>query len=72
MEITNAAGSEHPAKFKMSDIRMNTSDQYQSKGLNDIFSYEKSEVPFSGMKSLMECDYLGGKASQPITEALKQ
>jgi glutamate synthase domain-containing protein 2 len=72
LEITHAAGYEHPTQFKMSDIRMNTSDQYQSKGLNDIFSYEKSEVPFSGMKSLIECDYLGGKASQPITEALKQ
>lgn len=56
----------------MSDLKMNTSDQYQSKGLDEIFQYSKTEVPFLNMKSLQECDYLGAQASKPITQALKQ
>lgn len=72
LEITHASGYEHPSEFKMSDLKMNTSDQYQSKGLDEIFQYSKTEVPFSNMKSLQECDYLGAQASKPITQALKQ
>ena len=59
LEITHAAGYEHPSQFTMQDIKMNTSDYYQSKNLNEIFGYRKTSVPFSSMAALQACKYLG-------------
>ncbi|MFT4778562.1 MAG: glutamate synthase domain-containing protein 2 [Flavobacteriales bacterium] len=61
VEITHSAGYEHPCQFMMSDLKMNTSDHYQSKNLDDIFNYTKTEVPFSGMSGLKSCKYLGAE-----------
>ena len=64
VEITHAAGYEHPCQFKMSDIEMNVDDHNLSKALSRTYTYEKAPVPFSGMQSLKDCVYLGGK-TQP-------
>ncbi|WP_298238065.1 FMN-binding glutamate synthase family protein [uncultured Algibacter sp.] len=60
VEITHAAGYEHPCEFKMSDIEINVDDHNLSKELNRTYMYVKTPVPFSGMQSLKDCVYLGG------------
>lgn len=66
VEITHAAGYEHPCQFKMSDIDMNVDDQNLSKELDKTFMYYKTEVPFTSMKALQDCQYLGGKNQKNI------
>lgn len=60
VEITHAAGYEHPCQFKMSDIDINVDDHNLSKELNRTYDYEKEPVPFTNMQSLKDCVYLGG------------
>ena len=61
VEITHAAGYEHPCQFKMSDIEVNVDDHNLSKELNRTYNYEKVPVPFENMQTLKDCMYLGGK-----------
>ena len=60
VEITHAAGYEHPCEFKMSDIEINVDDQHLSKELSRTYMYEKASVPFKSMQNLKDCFYLGG------------
>ncbi|OEK08656.1 glutamate synthase [Flavivirga aquatica] len=60
IEITHAAGYEHPCQFKMDDIEMNVDDHSLSKGLSRMFHYEKTSVSFKGMQNLKGCLHLGG------------
>ncbi|MDB4225981.1 FMN-binding glutamate synthase family protein, partial [bacterium] len=60
VEITHAAGYEHPCEFKMSDIEINVDDQHLSKELSRTYMYEKASVPFKSMQNLKDCLYLGG------------
>ena len=64
LEITHAAGYEHPCELKMSDLKMNTSDRYQSKNMDEIFDYTKSTVNFEGMNEAVSCDFLGASPSK--------
>ncbi len=61
LEITHAAGYEHPCEFKMSDIKINVDDQNLSKNLDSTYMYNKTIVPFNGMQNLKDCLYLGGE-----------
>ena len=61
VEITHAAGYEHPCQFKMNDIDVNVDDSYLSKELDKTYLYSKTEVPFKSMQALKDCTYLGGK-----------
>jgi glutamate synthase domain-containing protein 2 len=61
VEITHAAGYEHPAQFKMSDIQINVDDQNISKGLQNVYGYVKDPVVFTEMQELYDCAHLGGK-----------
>jgi hypothetical protein len=61
IEITHATGYEHPCQFRMGDIEINVDDHNLSKELNRTYMYEKVSVPFSSMKDLKDCVYLGGK-----------
>ena len=61
VEITHAAGYEHPCEFKMSDIDVNVDDHNLSKELDKTYNYIKTKVPFPNMQALKECKYLGGK-----------
>ncbi len=61
IEITHAAGYEHPCQFKMKDIDVNVDDHNLSEELNRTYMYEKTVVPFSGVADLKSCEYLGGK-----------
>ncbi len=60
IEITHAAGYEHPCQFKMSDIDVNVDDHNLSKELNKTYMYNKTPVTFTGVQALKDCSYLGG------------
>ncbi len=61
VEITHAAGYEHPCQFTMSDVDINVDDHNLSEELNKTYCYEKTPVPFTTMQDLKDCIYLGGK-----------
>jgi len=63
IEITHAAGYEHPCEFMMSDIDINVDDHHLTKELNKTYRYEKTKVPFTSMQALKNCQHLGGSAS---------
>ena len=60
IEITHAAGYEHPCQFMMRDIDVNVDDHHLSKELDKTYMYHKTPVPFEGMQTLKDCEYLGG------------
>ena len=45
----------------MSDIDINVDDHNLSKELDKTYNYLKTPVPFTSMKALKECKFLGGK-----------
>lgn len=61
IEITHAAGYEHPCQFTMADVEMNVDDHNLSRELEKTYMYEKTPVPFKNMQELKDCVYLGGK-----------
>lgn len=61
IEITHAAGYEHPCQFNMNDIEMNVDDHNLTKNFDQTFRYQKTQVPFKGMQHLKDCVYLGGQ-----------
>jgi len=61
IEITHAAGYEHPCQFQMTDVEMNVDDHNLSKELDKAYCYQKTEVPFNGMQELYDCQHLGGQ-----------
>lgn len=63
IEITHAAGYEHPCQFKLSDIEMNLDDKNLSLNMRETLNYSKHPVPFNGMQSLLDCTHLGGTYS---------
>ena len=60
VEITHAAGHEHPCQFTMDDIEVNVDDHNLSKELSGTYGYKKTEVPFNSMQDLKNCMHLGG------------
>ncbi|WP_350291959.1 FMN-binding glutamate synthase family protein [uncultured Croceitalea sp.] len=63
LEVTHAAGYEHPAQFTMTDIQVNVDDDYLSSDLKSVYGYEKTKVDFKNMQDLYDCTYLGGKTN---------
>lgn len=61
VEITHAAGYEHPCQFNMKDIDVNVDDHNLSEELDRTYNYQKTPVKFSNMQDLKDCKYLGGK-----------
>ncbi|MBV7267627.1 FMN-binding glutamate synthase family protein [Winogradskyella luteola] len=61
IEITHAAGYEHPCQFTMNDIEMNVDDHNLAKNFDQTFRYEKTPIAFKSMQHLKDCVYLGGK-----------
>ncbi|MCU0390379.1 MAG: FMN-binding glutamate synthase family protein [Thermoflexibacter sp.] len=61
LEITHACGYEHPCQLTTLDIDVSVGDNNQTMSLKEVYQYEKLNVPFSGMQSLQECQYLGAK-----------
>jgi hypothetical protein len=61
VEITHAAGYEHPCQFAMNDIQVNVDDNDLTRNLRTTYGYNKTKVDFKGMQHLFNCEYLGGK-----------
>jgi glutamate synthase domain-containing protein 2 len=61
IEITHAAGYEHPCQFNMQDVQMNVDDNFLHTDLRSTYDYEKAPVEFTCMHDLETCQYLGGK-----------
>ena len=60
IEVTHAAGYEHPCQFTMIDIDVNVDDRNLSEELDKTYHYSKTPVPFTSMQALKDCIYLGG------------
>lgn len=61
LEITHACGYEHPSQFTMDDIQFSLGDKNLVQELSASFGYDKTPVPFEGVKNLLHCEHLGGK-----------
>jgi len=68
IEITHAAGYEHPCQFQMSDIDVNVDDRNLSQELDRTYHYIKNETPFNGQQALKDCEYLGGHYANKSTQ----
>ncbi len=60
IEITHAAGYEHPSQFTMRDVDTNVDDGELTRTLEESFKYSKTPVEFTCAQDLKECTYLGG------------
>ena len=63
LEVTHAAGYEHPCQFGMGDIQVNVDDTALHRDLKTSYGYDKTQVPFKNMQALYDCVYLGGKGT---------
>jgi glutamate synthase domain-containing protein 2 len=61
LEITHASGYEHPCEFNMDDVDVSIGDKNLTQTLSHTYMYNKQPVAFSGMETLQNCEYLGGK-----------
>ncbi len=61
LDITHAAGYEHPCQMTMSDVDVSMGDNNFTKTLKSTYGYDKTPVPFVSMQHLKENPYLGGK-----------
>lgn len=64
LEITHAAGYEHPSQFTMEDIQLNIDDIDLNRNLRYTYGYDKTPVPFNGVEEHFNCEYLGGNKSR--------
>ena len=60
LEITHAAGYEHPCQMTMEDADVSMGDNNFTKTLKETYHYEKVPVKFNGMQYLKDSPYLGG------------
>ncbi|MBP1839816.1 FMN-binding glutamate synthase family protein [Formosa algae] len=61
IEVTHAAGYEHPCEFTMQDININVDDKNLTSKLDKTYKYKKAPVPFISMQDLKDCPHLGGQ-----------
>lgn len=65
IEITHAAGYEHPCQFTMEDVDLSMGDNNITQSLRLSHGYDKDRVKFDGLQSLVNCPYLGNVNSSP-------
>jgi glutamate synthase domain-containing protein 2 len=63
LEISHAAGYEHPCQFTMDDIKLSMGDNNQTLTLQEVFDYEKTELSSHEMAKFSACDFLGQRPS---------
>ncbi|MEL6589991.1 MAG: FMN-binding glutamate synthase family protein [Bacteroidota bacterium] len=61
LEITHAAGYEHPCQVTMDDVMMGMGDNHYTQNLRETYGYSKDEVSFKGMGHLINCQHLSVK-----------
>jgi glutamate synthase domain-containing protein 2 len=72
LEITHACNYEHPCQITMRDVEVGMGDSKATQTLADNYKYEKKAVPFEGMKSFLECPYLGGLGKDKHTADMQK
>ena len=68
LEITHSCGYEHPCQMTMSDVDVSMGDNNQTQTLEVAYGYDKTPVLFKGMKSLYDCQHLGGLRQKGIAK----
>lgn len=66
LEITHAAGYEHPCQVTMDDVDVGMGDNNYTTTLAQAYKYQKEAVPFNNMLELVECPHLGGIKSPEV------
>ncbi len=61
LEISHAAGYEHPCQMTMTDVDMSMGDNNYTTTLEEVYKYKKTPVGFINMQSLIDCEHLGGQ-----------
>lgn len=61
LEITHAAGYEHPCQFTMNDVDVSIGDHNMTQTLEYTYKYQKTPVAFDNLSKLENCPHLGGK-----------
>lgn len=59
LEITHAAGYEHPCQFNMRDVDVSIGDMNMTQTLEYTYKYQKTPVPFNAMKEFHNCPHIG-------------
>ena len=72
LEITHAAGYEHPCQFTMQDVDINLSDKNITATLESTFAYHKAKVDFTSVQALRDCPHLGGTYSKGVKVDTKE
>ncbi len=71
LEITHACGYEHPCQLTMNDVDISMGDNNLTQTLRNTYHYDKEQVRFKNMQSLLTCQYLGGPGPQKTTNDSK-
>lgn len=64
LEITRSCGYEHPSQFQSDDVELAVTDHKLLTTLEEVFSFSKTEVEFTSMEDLKNCQDLGGHANK--------
>jgi glutamate synthase domain-containing protein 2 len=66
IEITHAAGYEHPCEFGMNDVDISMGDNNSIRTLAENYGYIKGPVEHEGIGALLQCPHLGARKSQAV------
>ena len=69
LEITHAAGYEHPCQMTMKDVDISMGDNNFTKTLRETYRYDKTQVKFTGVQHLSESPYLGGPGQKQLAQS---
>jgi glutamate synthase domain-containing protein 2 len=69
IEITHAAGYEHPCQFGMNDVDISMGDNNITRPLAQNYGYLKVPVAYQGISSLLNCPHLGARKDGIETHA---
>ncbi|NNM16296.1 MAG: FMN-binding glutamate synthase family protein, partial [Bacteroidia bacterium] len=68
LELTHAAGYEHPCQLGMDDVDVSMGDNNLTQTLKNTYHYDKIPVTFNSMQHLYDCPHLGGLGSKQKKE----
>lgn len=64
IELTHAAGYEHPCQFGMNDVDISMGDNNMTKPLAQAYGYLKVPVLYNGIQTLLDCPHLGSRKAK--------
>ncbi|MFC5408752.1 FMN-binding glutamate synthase family protein [Larkinella bovis] len=66
LEISHAAGYEHPCQFTMEDVVLAMGDNNRLQSMAEAYGYTKDPVAFSSIRDLLKSPYI-----EPLNEAVR-